>query len=65
MGKWDLLAAVSVIAVILVFALPVFQSFEESDLKTFAVLASIAFIAAVFMYLNLVYNARAVYHQGF
>lgn len=65
MGKMTLLKVITALAILLFVTLPVFGAINESEMKDFVILVSLAFIAAVFLYLNLLYNSRAVYRQGF
>ncbi|MBI5355955.1 MAG: hypothetical protein HZB68_05875 [Candidatus Aenigmarchaeota archaeon] len=65
MGKMTVLKAITALAILLFITLPVFNAFKDSEMKDFLILSSLAFIAAVFLYLNILYNSRAVYHQGF
>lgn len=65
MGKMTVLKAITALAILMFITLPVFNAFKESEMKDFVILASLAFIASVFLYLNILYNSRAVYQQGF
>lgn len=58
------LKAASIIAILLIVAIPFLDALEKSMTRDTAILAALVFIAFVFVYLNTAYTSGAAYHHN-